>query len=76
MEASDVRALLRARIERAGSLRKAATELSISAAYLSDIMLGRREPGRKVCDALGIEKTVIVQCVTNYVRYTTSGVEL
>ena len=37
------------------SLRTLATELGISAAYLSDIMLGQRKPGPKVLTALGLK---------------------
>lgn len=40
------------------SLRAVASDLGISAPYLSDIMLGRRKPGPKVLKALGMERTV------------------
>ena len=40
------------------SLRQFARELGISAAYLSDIYLGRREPGPKVLQPLGLSKRV------------------
>jgi transcriptional regulator with XRE-family HTH domain len=40
------------------SLRQFARELGISAAYLSDIYLGRRGPGPKVLRPLGLGKRV------------------
>ncbi|MFZ3211545.1 MAG: helix-turn-helix transcriptional regulator [Terriglobales bacterium] len=40
------------------SLRQFARELGISAAYLSDIYLGRREPGPKLLEPLGLSKRV------------------
>jgi len=40
------------------SLRTLATELDISAAYLSDIFLKKRPIGPKVLKALGLEKRV------------------
>jgi len=40
------------------SLRQFARELGISAAYLSDVYLGRREPGPKVLQSLGLSKRV------------------
>lgn len=38
------------------SLRSFATLLGVSAAYLSDIYLGKRAIGKKVCDALGYRR--------------------
>ena len=38
------------------SLRSLAKEMSISAAYLSDVMLGKRRPGPAVLDFLGLER--------------------
>ena len=40
------------------SLRRFARELGISAAYLSDIYLGRSEPGPKVLEPLGLRKRI------------------
>ena len=50
------------------SLRQFARRIGCSAAYLSDIYLGRRAPGRKVCDWLGIGRTV-----TRTVEYAKKG---
>lgn len=38
------------------SLRAYAKELDISAAYLSDVLLGRREPGRKILVPLKLRR--------------------
>lgn len=38
------------------SLRSYALELGISAAYLSDVLNDKREPGPKILDALGLER--------------------
>lgn len=35
-----------------------AKRLGISAQYLSDILKGRREPGQKMLDALGLERVI------------------
>lgn len=44
------------------SLREFATSLNISAAYLSDIYLGNRDPGRKIAKAVGFDyvRTTVV----------------
>ena len=41
-----------------GSQRALARELGVSEAYLSDIINGRRDPGRKILKALGLERVV------------------
>ena len=46
----------RKRIAKAGSLRAWAREIGASAAYVSDVMLGKRDPGPKILAALKIEK--------------------
>jgi hypothetical protein len=46
---------IRERIEAAGSLREQARRWGISAAYLSDVMRGRRYPGKKILVHLGLE---------------------
>lgn len=35
-----------------------AQDNDLSAAYVNDVLRGRREPGQKILDALGIEKVV------------------
>jgi DNA-binding transcriptional regulator YdaS (Cro superfamily) len=50
--------VLREGIAKAGSLSAYARQIGCSAAYLSDIVNGRREMGEKVCKALGLERVV------------------
>lgn len=64
--AVSIRAMLKKEIVRAGSLRKAALHLRISPAYLSDILSERREPGRKVCAALGLRKETVTRRSARY----------
>jgi hypothetical protein len=45
------------------SLRQFALKLKVSASYLSDIYLGKRQIGRAVLKQVGMAKTVVV-CVT------------
>ena len=51
-----VRQMVQREIHRAGSLRTYAKHLGISAAYLSNVMTGRRPPGPKILVPLGLEK--------------------
>lgn len=46
--------LVRAQVKRAGSLRAYAREQGYSAAYLSDVLRGRRDPGKKILEPLGL----------------------
>jgi len=47
-------------VKAAGSNQSAlAKEIGISAQYLSDVLRGNRNPGKKILDFLGIEKVVI-----------------
>jgi hypothetical protein len=63
MTADDVRKLLKTACDKAGSLRAWARENHLSAAYVSDVLLGNRQPGPTICEALGIEA---VKPVTAY----------
>ncbi len=54
----DVRERLRAAIDAAGSQQEFARRMGISAQYINDVVRGRREPGQKILDALGIERVV------------------
>lgn len=46
-------------IDEHGTKKAAAQLLGVSQAYLGDILKGRREPGKKVLDKLGLESSVI-----------------
>lgn len=52
---ADVAALLVKQIEVAGNQARWCMENQVSTAYLSDVLNGRREPGKKILDALGLE---------------------
>lgn len=51
-------AALAAYVKKAGSQHLAAEQLGISDAYLCDIKKGRREPGPKLLNALGLRRVV------------------
>ena len=40
-----------------------AAELGISPTYLSDVIHGRKEPGAKICEALGLKRVVTYEKV-------------
>lgn len=55
MTADDVRIMLKEACNEAGSIRAWSREHDLSAAYISDIIVGRREPGPSVLSILGLE---------------------
>lgn len=57
--ANEVRALLRAACDNAGGQNAWARAHGVSNAYVSDVLLGRREPGPAICGALAL--TVITR---------------
>ena len=67
--ADDVRMILRDHCVTAGSLRAAAVELGVSAAYLSQVITRKVEPGEKICRALGLKRSV------TYIRRSTYTME-
>lgn len=58
----EMRAMLRAACEAAGSQIAWAKANGLSSAYVSDVLAGRREPGRSIAEAFGY------QPVTMYVE--------
>jgi hypothetical protein len=59
MDADGVRKMIREKMEALGcTLKEMADMDGVSPAYLSDILHGRREPGKKVLDAHGMKKCV------------------
>ena len=58
MNKDDVNKLFKSYVETAGSQASAARQLGVSAQHVADILRGRREPGPRVLDALGIERTI------------------
>lgn len=55
---ADLVALLRRRAKRAGSQQALAEMLGVTPAYLSDVLAGRRAPGPKLLQALGLRRQV------------------
>lgn len=53
---------------RAGSQRKVAHELGVSAAYFGDVISGKRAPGPKILEPLGLERRVVIEKTVSYRR--------
>lgn len=58
MEALEVRAILLAHCQRYGGAKAWAIAKHISAPYVSDVLNGRRMPGKKILNALRLIKVV------------------
>lgn len=54
---------LRIVVAGAGNQQLAARQLGVSAQYLCDVIKGRREPGKKLLDALGYRRVVVYEQV-------------
>jgi transcriptional regulator with XRE-family HTH domain len=46
-------------IEAHGTQKAAAQFLGVSQQYLTDLLRGRRDPGKKILDKLGLESSVV-----------------
>ncbi len=68
MTEDDVRTLLHKATDEAGGVRAWAREHGLSAAYVSDVRLGRRSLGPAILDALGVEIAKVIPAVTTYRR--------
>lgn len=66
MTEDDVRALLHKATEKAGGVRAWARAHNLSAAYVSDVRLGRRSLGPAILAALGLEIAKVIPAVTTY----------
>ena len=62
---SDVNAMIREQ-QGAGSIRALARKWGVSAPYLSDVLLGRREIGPKILVPLGLKKTRTVGIIYSF----------
>jgi DNA-binding transcriptional regulator YdaS (Cro superfamily) len=51
--------ILERRVQAAGSQKKAATELGISAQYLNDLLQGRRDFSDNLLEKLGLERKIV-----------------
>jgi len=59
MTKDDVLTLIRQGVEVAGSQSAFARRCNVTTQYINDILRGRRDPGPKILDMLGVEKTVV-----------------
>lgn len=59
MTKDDVLTLIQQGVKAAGSQRAFACQCNVTTQYINDILRGRRDPGPKVLDMLGIEKTTV-----------------
>lgn len=58
LDLNSVRSALQRSVTDSGSQAAWCVEHKVSTAYLSDVMNGRREPGKKILDILGLESVV------------------
>ncbi len=65
----DLIKLLRHEVQKVGSIRKLAAKLGVSAPYLSDVLLGKREAGPKILEQYGLTKMVEIERRVRYVKY-------
>lgn len=61
MTVDEVRLLMKERMN--GNAKAWCKEHDVAASYISDVMTGRREPGAKILDALGLVKVVSYEAV-------------
>ena len=62
---SQLHQMLRMEIALCGSAGKWAAKNQVSTAYVSDVLRGRRDPGEKILQALGLRKIVGYECVSS-----------
>ena len=60
MNRQDVINQLKALVDEYGSQKALADEMGITASYLSDILNGKRDPGKSVLDWLGLERSAVL----------------
>ncbi len=63
--ASELVELIRYMVSRFPSAKAAAQHWKISEAYLSDVLSGRRAPGKKICNAVGFTPVIMYKNMTN-----------
>lgn len=52
-------------VEMSGGISGWAKRRGISPAYVTDVLHGRREPGKKICDALGFRRVIAYEPKTD-----------
>ncbi len=58
LDAASVVAVLASAVAAAGSQARWCMANQVSTAYLNDVLKGRREPGKKILDILGLEGVI------------------
>jgi hypothetical protein len=61
----DIRILLRQACQETGSQKAWAKQHGLSGSYVTDVLQGRRDPGKSVLDALGWERVVGYRKMSN-----------
>lgn len=56
---TDILALLKSDIEKAGSRRKWSLQHGVTVGYVTDVLMGKRPPADAICRALNIEREII-----------------
>lgn len=64
----EVRTLLQNNADAHGQAKLYAKHIGVSPQYLNDVLRGRREPGKKILKALGLEKVILYRAVRNKER--------
>jgi len=59
MNINTLKRSLQLRAETLGSQKELADGIGISAQYLSDVLLGKRMPGKKILDWLGLQAEIV-----------------
>lgn len=52
---------VRFEVKRSGSMRAYARTIGVTVSYVSDLLNGRRAPGPKILDPLGLEKVKVIE---------------
>jgi transcriptional regulator with XRE-family HTH domain len=63
MTREEVVALLQRRVDRAGSQNAVAKEIGVTAAYIGDVLRGKRDPGPSILSVLGLRRQVQITYV-------------
>ena len=63
MTTSEFLLFLHDRIREAGDQKTLAKQLGVSQGYLSDVLLGRREPADKILTRLGLRRVVTFEII-------------
>jgi hypothetical protein len=63
VNSESVRLMLRTACSDVGGRKYFAAKVGVSQQYICDVLLGRKEPGKKILQALGLERVVTYRLV-------------